>query len=336
MNGENIRVHVLAGDIGGTTTRLQIAACGGGHCRLLHEQRFASAAFAQFSAVLREFLRNAPAAEIHAACFGVAGPVQPTAGGQFVQVTNLPWQLDSGALAREFGIARVRLINDFQAIGYAIEHLAPDQLLVVQPGEPIVHAPRAVLGAGTGLGQALLIWQGEHYEVLATEGGHADFGPTDELTVELSRYLLAHFGHASYELILSGAGLVRLYAFLREREKAPESATMVEALRQGDPAAITHAALQAGDPLANRVLDLFVRIYGAQAGNLALSAGATGGVYIAGGIAPIIASRLETDAFRQAFRNKGSMSAYAARIPVTIVTDAEPGLAGARQVALRL
>lgn len=327
-------MYILAGDIGGTSTRLHIAACDAGGCRPQREQRFASADFPHLSAVLREFLQDLPATDIHAACFGVAGPIQQTPGGQFVQVTNLPWQVDSEALAREFGFSKVRLINDFQAIGYAIEHLGPEQLMVVQQGEPLTHGPRAVLGAGTGLGQALLVWQGEHYEVIATEGGHADYGPTDELTVELSRYLFAHFGHASYELILSGAGLVRLYSFLRERRAAPESAAVARALRDGDPAAvITHAALQQGDPLSNRALDLFVQIYGAQAGNLALTAGATGGVYIAGGIAPKIVSRLGSDIFLHAFRNKGSMSSWTSRIPVQVVIEPEPGLAGALSVA---
>jgi glucokinase len=327
-------VHILAGDIGGTSTRLQIAVCDGDACRPLREQRFASADFTGLSAVLREFLQDAPAIDIRAACFGIAGPIQQTGAGQFVKVTNLPWQLESDALAREFGIAKVLLINDFQAIGYAIERLAPEQLCVVQQGEPLMHGPRAVLGAGTGLGQALLVWQGEHYEVIATEGGHADFGPTDELTVDLSRYLLAHFGHASYEKILSGVGLVRLYSFLRERGAAPESAAIARALCDGDPAAVvTHAALQQGDPLANRALDLFVQIYGAQAGNLALTAGATGGIYIAGGIAPRIVSRLASDIFLRAFRNKGAMSSWASRIPVQVVMEPEPGLAGALALA---
>lgn len=327
-------MHVLAGDIGGTTTRLQIAACEAGVCRPLREQRFASATFPQFTAVLHEFLKDAPADRIRSACFGIAGPVQQTVTGQFVRVTNLPWQLDSDALAREFGIAKLRLINDFQAIGYAIEHLAPEQLLVVQQGQPIAHGPRAVLGAGTGLGQALLVWQGERYEVLATEGGHADYGPTDELTLELSRYLFSHFGHSSYELVLSGTGLVRLYQFLRERGAAPESAALAHALREGNPAAaITRAALQDNDPLANRTLDLFVQIYGAQAGNLALMSGATGGVYLAGGIAPKIASRLCSDTFLHAFRNKGVMSSWTNRIPVQIVIEPQPGLAGALRVA---
>ena len=329
-------MHVLAGDIGGTTTRLQIAVCEDGACRPLREQRFASAAFPHFSAVLHEFLKDGPAVEIRSACFGVAGPVLPTAAGQFVQVTNLPWQLDSAALAREFGIARVRLVNDFQAIGYAIEHLRAEQLLVVQEGQPVAHGPRAVLGAGTGLGQAVLVWQGERYEVLATEGGHADFGPTDELTVELSRYLLAHFGHASYELLLSGAGLFRLYSFLRERGAMPESPPMAKALRDGNPAAITRAAMQEGDPLSNLALELFVRIYGAQAGNLALTTGATGGVYITGGIALRILSRLNSNTFMHAFSNKGNMSSWTKRIPVYIVLEPEPGLAGALSVARRL
>jgi glucokinase len=334
--GENAAVYLLAGDIGGTQTRLRLAECVGGICHSLRERHFESLSFPHLSAIIHEFLQDLPVRGIHAVCLGVAGPVQQTVSGQRVKVTNLPWEVDSAVLAREFDFQKVRLINDFEAIGYAIEGLAPQQLQVLQHGEPVPHGPRAVIGAGTGLGAALLVWQGSRYEVIPTEGGHADFGPTDELTIDLARYLLSHFGHSSYELILSGAGLVRLCAFLRDRGMAPESALVTQALREHDPAGITRAALQQEDPLANRTLDLFIQIYGAQAGNMALTAGATGGVYIAGGIAPKIISRLASETFRTAFRNKGNMSSYVARIPVLVVMEPEPGLVGALRIASRL
>jgi glucokinase len=329
-------MHVLAGDIGGTHTRLRLARCEDGGCRTLRDQHFLSQEYAGLPEILREFLKN-ESQPIDTACLGVAGPVQQSAHGQSVQVTHLPWRLESAALARTLKIAQVRLINDFQAIGYGIEALNESDLVVLQPGEPVRHGPRAVIGAGTGLGQGLLVWQQDHYEAIATEGGHADFGPTDELQIDLARYLFRTAGQASYELILSGPGLVRLYLFLRARSEAPETPAVAAAMKSGDPAAaITQAALALNDPLANNTLDLFVSIYGAQAGNLALMAGATGGVYIAGGIAPKIISRLADGRFLRAFLNKGNMSSYVRTIPVQVIMNPEAGLAGAVQAARRL
>jgi glucokinase len=332
-------MRILAGDIGGTNVRLRIAEVDDGGIRTMATARFESARFTTFAQLLHEFLAMpevVAAALPDAACLAVAGPIRQTSSGQMVQVTNLPWVVDSTPLARDFGFARLQLINDFQAVGYGIEALKADELVVLQHGEPEPHGVRAVLGAGTGLGQAILVWQGDRYTVLPTEGGHADFGPVDELQIELARHLLRQHGHASYELILSGPGLVRLYAFLRARRSAPESAAVAQAMQAGDPAAaITQAALQHGDALAQQALDLFVRIYGAQAGNLALAAGATGGIDIAGGIAPKIISAFGEN-FLNAFRNKGLMTSYLRGIPVRVILNAEVGLFGAMQVAARL
>ena len=236
--------HVLAADIGGTHTRLCIAHCERGATRIVSERTYASAAYSRFADMLREFLSDVADNAIAVACFAVAGPVRETPAGQTVKVTNLPWEIGAAALAREFGLPKVRLINDFQAIGYGIEALTEPDFTVLQMGNPVSHGPRAVIGAGTGLGQAILVWQQDRYEVIATEGGHADFGPTDELQVELARYLIKECGRASYELILSGPGLVRLYEFLRSGCDAPQSPTLDEAMKTGDPAAaITRAAL---------------------------------------------------------------------------------------------
>lgn len=329
-------MHVLAGDIGGTKTLLRIARVDGNTFHVVRERRFDSHAYAGFQALLADFLQDEPGTRVHTACLGIAGPVQETGHGQFVEVTNLPWRIDSRELAGKFGIASVRLINDLQAIAFGLEALDEDDRVVLQKGEAAPRGPRAVLAAGTGLGQAYLVWQQDHYEAIATEGGHADFGPTDALQVDLARWLVKKLGRASYEHVLSGPGLVRIYTFLRDTGVAPESAGMAAALQQGDPAAaITRAALQQADALADRALNLFVAIYAAQAGNLALMAGATGGVYIAGGIAPKILPRLTTDEFLQNFRRKGEMSAYVARVPLTVVTGSQPALSGAQRVAAR-
>lgn len=323
-------MRVLAADIGGTTTRVCMAECDGGACRALRTQHYASAQYAGLSAILREFLRHENPATIDSACIAVAGPVRATAGGQQARVTNLPWELDSAALAHAFGLARLRLINDFEAVGYGLEALGEHERVALQPGDAPAHAPRAVIGAGTGLGQAILVWQGEGYTVLPTEGGHADFGPTDALQFDLARWLHARHGHASYEQVLSGPGLARLYEFLRERIATPESLT----LHDDAAAAVTQAAFERGDPVARAAVQLFARIYGAQAGNLALTVGATGGVYVAGGIAPRVLPAFAGD-FLAAFRNKGSMSAYVAAIPVWLVTNPQVGLLGAMHTAAR-
>lgn len=330
-------MQVLAGDIGGTRARLWIAHSDGHTCRMHHEQFFESRRYPGLTPILQEFLTAEAVGAVAAVCLGIAGPIRHTDGGEYCKVTNLPWEVDSRELMRTLKLPRVRLINDFQAIGYGIEALRDEDVAVLQPGVVQQHAPRVVLGAGTGLGQGILVWQGDHYETIATEGGHVEFGPTDDLQLELARYLLKTEGHSSYELILSGHGLVRLYGFLRAHGVASESPEVAQSMRAGDAAAvITQAAMDSLDPLASQTLDLFVRIYGAQAGNLALTAGATGGVYIAGGIAPKILEKVREGGFLRAFRNKANMSHYVERIPVRVVVNESVGLLGAALAAGRL
>jgi glucokinase len=330
-------MRVLAGDIGGTKTLLQIAECKSGRCRAVREQRFDSASYISFSSIIDQFLKQERKNSIKAACFGIAGPIQETTRGEFVKVTNLPWEIHGLELKRRFRIPRLRLINDFQAIGYGIEALKKKDLVVLQKGKAVKHGPRSVLGAGTGLGQGILIWSNDHYVPVATEGGHANFAPTDEQQIGLARYLLKTAGRTSWELVLSGHGLVQLYSYLKTHGVTPESEQVARAMHDDDSAAvITHAAMTGNDPLANQALDLFVDIYGAQAGNLALTMGATGGVYIAGGIAPKIISRITDGRFMRAFLNKGKMQKYVAAIPVQVVINPQVGLIGAVLAAARL
>lgn len=329
-------IHILAGDIGGTSTCLCVAECTRGVCHPQRTQQFVSARYASLTAILREFLKPETIPAFGAVCMAIAGPVRSTSASQSARVTNLPWQIDSGVLAQTFGFAHVRLINDFEAIGHGLPTLESGDFAVLQNGDPAPHGPRALIGAGTGLGQAILLWQDNQYAVIPTEGGHTDFAPVDELQHELARDLLRQSGHVSYEMILSGSGLVRLYAFLRARRATTESATLAQAMQTGDPAAaITQAALHEGDPLAQQTLDLFVRIYGAQAGNLALTAGATGGIDIAGGIAPKILPAFGEN-FLSAFRNKGVMANYLSAVPVRVIKNTRAGLHGAALVAARL
>lgn len=330
-------MHVLAGDIGGTKTLLRIAEVNDGVQRIVRQQRFENARFRDFADVLKTFLADESCAALSGVCFGIAGPVRDTPHGQYVKVTNLPWEIDSAGLMREFGFKRISLINDFAAIGHAIGTLEEKEFVALNHGTPDVNGPRGVIGAGTGLGQAILIKRNDRYDVIATEGSKADFGPTNELQLDLARYLIQRHGRGSYELILSGSGLVRLYEFLRERGEAAESPAVAEAMKHGDPAAIiTQAGTEAKDALASATLDLFVAVYGAQAGNVALTIGATGGMYIAGGIAPKLIERLAGGNFMRAFSNRAKMSDYASAIPVWVVMNPEIGLLGAVALASRL
>lgn len=329
-------MHYLAGDIGGTHTRLLLAERSGDVQRILSEKCFESRKYAGLAQVIADFRSMGPPVVIDAACFAVAGPIQRSSTEDWVHVTNLPWIITRSELANAIGVSPVRLMNDFEAVGHGIAQLKEEDMLVLQAGQTGSHGPRVVLGAGTGLGQALVLQCGEQELVVPTEGGHVDFGPTDAMQLELTQWLMEKLGRASYEDILSGGGLARLYKFLHSRGTIPESDTVAAAFKQGDPAAAIHAAALKKDPLAQAALDLFVSIYGAQAGNVALACGATGGVYVAGGIAPRILQQLRGGAFLAAFLGKGRMTELLRRIPLRIVVSPAVGLQGALACAARL
>lgn len=330
---------VLAGDIGGTKTLLQIARFEGGQVRpshILHEQRFESADFEQLETMVEPFLNDqgVDADSLHGACFGVAGPVSSTQQGERARLTNLPWQLDSHSLARNTGISRVKLINDFQAIGHGIETLTENELYTLHDVPATEGGPRVVLGAGTGLGVALLFPEGGQYRVWGTEAGHRDFAPTSEEQQALLRFLHDELnGHVSYERLLSGPGLVNIYRFvLHHHNHNVENDAL---LKQPDPAAAISSQFEQ-NPHARQALSLFLEIYAAEAGNLALTTLSTGGVYLAGGIAPKIKQRFKRERFNQQFCDKGRMKPILETIPVHIVTNPHIGLAGAALVASRL
>ena len=325
---------VLAGDIGGTKTLLQIADFDRDRYRVLAQRRFENEAYTSLSAIIEEFMgEQRPKPRLKAACLGVAGPILDTGDGERVRLTNLPWCVDSKDLRASLGIPKVRLINDLQAAGYGMQLLAPQDFITLQAGEPQAFGTRALIGAGTGLGQGLLIWQHDHYEPHPTEGGHADFAPTDAVQIDLLKFLLRDHPRASYERVLSGQGLVNIYHFLCARHGKPET---ISHDVDDHAAAIAVAAHERKDPLASEALEIFAQIYGAQAGNLALTVMATGGVYITGGIAPKILPWLTDGRFLKAFLHKGRMSALAARMPVHIVTNPAIGLMGTALAASRL
>jgi glucokinase len=322
--------RVLAGDIGGTNARFAILDVRGPtEARIVHEARYPSATAPGLASLVTRYLAEA-GAQPEVACFGIACPV---VDGD-CEAPNLPWKVDTRVLAREIGIPRTTVINDFHAVGYGLHSLSDDEVEVLQPGVAVAHGPIALIGAGTGLGQGYLLWEGSRYVVHPSEGGHADFSPTDELQRDLLASLAGEFGRVSSERILSGEGLGRIYRFLASAGVAEEQAAVRDEMAGKDPAAvITRHGLAGTDPLSVKALDLFVRAYGTAAGNLALTILASGGVYIAGGIASKIVRRLADGAFMEAFRDKGRLSSVAARIPVRVILTGDVALYGAAAVA---
>ena len=321
--------YFLAGDIGGTKTLLQISATDSARAPLL-QKSYPSAGYAGLAEMLDEFLREAGQTEIFAACFALAGPVS----GRRVKLTNLPWGVDADAIAARFGIARVSLINDFEAVGLGIAALQPADLLTLEAGVPQAQGVRVAVGAGTGLGVAWLTWQNGDYAVHPSEGGHMDFAPADAIQYELLCHLQQRHGHVSYERIVSGPGLVAILEFLRDRGSAVPSAQLLAAMAEGDAAAaIAQFAQQGDDTIARMALDLFIQIYGAFVGNVALAALPHGGIYVAGGIAAKIAPAMQHGAFLRAFQDKGRFADLLKTLPVHIVLNPQVGLLGANAVA---
>jgi glucokinase len=323
---------ILAGDIGGTKALLMLAAMRKGRLTPMLERRYAVADFGGFSAMLGGFLAECHAhcgrkTRVASACFGAAGPATKDS----IQMTNLPWRLDAGVIAAEFGIARVRLVNDFEAAAAGIAALSPGDCATLQRGEPLQQGARVVIGAGTGLGVAYAFAQGKRYRIIAGEGGHAGFAPADDEQMRLWQALHAQLGRVSAEHVLSGAGLVRIYEFLRA--EFPGVPALLERVRTEGAAAVSRLALEQGDPLACRALDLFIACYGAAAGDHALAVMARGGVYVAGGIARKILSRLAAGGFTAAFNAKGEHARLNLRVPVHVVTTERLGLLGAALIA---
>jgi len=320
---------ILAGDIGGTNARLAYFQPQNGHLQLVSERVFPSREHSELGEIVSRFLDDS-GAHPEAACFGIAGPVR---NGR-VETSNLPWVIEQSRLAKQIHLPATLLINDLEASAWGIGALAEGDLVTLnRPSGPAV-GNQAVIAPGTGLGEAGLFWDGTRHHVFACEGGHCDFAPQDDLQIELLRFLRARFGHVSYERTLSGPGLVNVYEFLRESGFAKESPAMAEATKKGDAAAaISRAALEGGDPLAEKALDVFVSVYGAEASNLALKAMATGGLFLAGGISPKILAKLTGPTFMQSFRDKGRLRPLVESVPVHVVTNEKAGLLGAARCA---
>ena len=320
---------ILAGDIGGTNARLAYFQPQNGHLRLISERVFPSREHSELGEIVTQFLDES-ATRPEVACFGIAGPVR---NGR-VETSNLPWVIEQSRLARQIRLPATLLINDLEATAWSLGALTAGDLLPLNQVSGPIAGNQAVIAPGTGLGEAGLFWDGSHHHVFASEGGHTDFAPQDDLQIELLRFLKARFGHVSYERILSGPGLVNVYEFLRGNGCEEESPELAAALQKGDAAAaISRAALDGSDRLAEKSLDLWISVYGAEAANLALKVMATGGLFLAGGITPKILLKLQGPLFMQSFLQKGRLRPLVESIPVQVVTNEKAGLLGAARCA---
>src|SRR5579862_7558354 len=320
---------ILAGDIGGTNARLAYFQPQNGRLRLVSERTFPSREHSEFGEIVSQFV-DSSGTQPEAACFGIAGPVRH---GR-VETSNLPWVIEQSKLAKQIHLPATLLINDLEASAWGIGALSDGDLVPLNHVSGPAVGNQAVIAPETGLGEAGLFWDGSRHHVFACEGGHTDFGPQGDLQIELVRFLKARFGHVSYERVLSGPGLVNVYEFLRDYGCAKESVGFAAALKQGDPAAvISHAALNGTEPLAEKALDLWISVYGAEAANLALKVLATGGLFLAGGISPKIIEKLKGPGFMKAFVDKGRLRPLLESIPVQVITNDKAGLLGAARCA---
>ncbi|MDE2314366.1 MAG: glucokinase [Elusimicrobia bacterium] len=322
---------VLAGDVGGTNTRLALFKPGAA-LKPAALDIYPSRDYDSLGAALKAFTAK-HGAGVAAACLGVAGPVKD---GR-VEATNLPWDIDARALSPFLGGAPVRLLNDLEANAWGLAELSDKDFASLNAGAPGASGHQALIAAGTGLGQALLIDAGGRKTPVATEGGHADFAPRTDEEAALLAFLRGKFGRVSCERVLSGPGLVNIYDFLRQVRKMHEPAWLAGEMKSEDPsAAISKAALEGRAEICARALEIFVSVYGAQAGNMALSVLSRGGVFLGGGIAPKILSELQKPAFMKAFLNKGRMSPVLETIPVRVVLNDHAALLGAARCALQM
>jgi glucokinase len=321
---------ILAGDIGGTHARLAFFSSTHGRLRLVCEAAFPSRQYLGLEEIVLKFIEK-ESEPVEAACFGIPGPVR---NGR-AQTSNLPWIVDSSRLARELKVPSAFLINDLEANAWGIGELAKVDLLTLNQGTGNILGNKAVIAAGTGLGEAGMFWDGRQHYAFACEGGHADFAPRNDLEIALLQYLKTKFGRVSYERVLSGPGLLNIYRFLHDTGRGEEPRWLSEEMNKLDPAAvISQAALDRKCPLCEQALDLFVSIYGAETGNLALKMLATSGVYIGGGIAPQIIPRLKAGAFLDAFVDKGRLRPLMEAIPVHVIVNENAGLLGAARCAV--
>ena len=319
---------ILAGDVGGTKVHLALFDFIDGNLKHARDKQFPAKEYAGLEAIVKEFL---VAEKVTAACFGVPGPVRD---GR-LRLTNLPWTLDRRELARNLEIDYVFLINDLQANGYGIAELEADQVYTLSEGDARQVGNRALISAGTGLGEGFIIWDGRNYVPYPSEGGHADFAPRNRDEFDLLRFLRHKYnGRVSYERVVSGQGLTNIYEFLREVRGLEEPVWLAERITEEDPnVVIVESALKARSEICERALDMFVSAYGAEAGNLALKVMSVGGLYVGGGVAPRILEKLKDGTFLKAFTDKGRLSQLLVNMPVRVILESRAALIGAAAYA---
>jgi glucokinase len=321
-------MSILTGDIGGTNTRLALFECSERIPELVTLETFRSADFSDLAAVLTAFL-DRTGESCQRACFGLAGPI----AGRVMRLTNLPWVVDANSLEDRFGFESVSLINDLEAVGWGLPLLESTELRVINQGAKETRGNQAVIAAGTGLGEAGLFWDGSQHRSFACEGGHATFSPTSDEDWELRRFLGRTYEHVSWERVVSGPGLAAIYEFVRQGYRRLGDGVDVESVDVA--AAIVDAATRGVSEVAEMAVRIFVRLYGSEAGNLALKTMATDGVFLAGGIAPKIVDWLADGTFMYGFTSKGRMRPLLEAMPVSVVLNDRVALLGAaRRAAL--
>lgn len=328
---------ILAGDVGGTKVHLALYRFEQAALQHVRDQKFSAPQYPDLQSIVREFLAVDGAQgpqnsdTIDAACFGVPGPVRKNV----IRLTNLPWTLDSRQLARDLDIEHLFLINDLEANGYGINELSADQVFILSEGDSSQVGNRGLIAAGTGLGEGMMIWNGKSHIPMASEGGHTDFAPRNALEMELLQHLRAGLnGHVSWERVCSGIGLKNIYAFLRDVKKMEESSALRQRMQEEDPNSVIGELGESGEnELCAKTLNIFVSVYGAEAGNLALKILAHGGIYVGGGIAPKVLKTMLSGAFMDAFCDKGRMHDLVANMPVRIILESRAALMGAAAYA---
>ena len=319
---------ILAGDIGGTNTRLGLYSAAGGPDAPIVQKIYQSRAYAGLEEIVHSFL-SGHQISVSRASIGVAGPIK----NNQATITNLPWVINGDKLGHETGISHVSLLNDLEAMAHAIPNLDDSMLETINAGVPMAESVKALIAPGTGLGEVFLTWDGSRYQPHRSEGGHTEFGPRNKLEIELLSYMLERYEHVSYEWVCSGIGIPNLYCFLRDTGRFPEPVSLARALAETEDKTplIVNAGLQEPEthPICVEVLRMFTSILGAQAGNLAMTVSSFDGMYVGGGIPPRIADYIRSPLFLNAFQDKGRLKAMVADMPIYLITHPNTALLGA-------
>lgn len=317
---------ILAGDLGGTKAILAVFEENVGFETPLIKQSLPSRNFQNFYDLLKDFLSQHQKLSIKKASFGVAGPILKGVAS----ISNLGWQIEEAKLKEILNTNQVKLLNDLESMSYGILLLKEKDLETLNPGNPIANGNIAVLAAGTGLGEAFLVWNEGHYQAIASEGGHVDFAPQNEVEMELLKFLWNKLGHVSYERVVSGIGISNIYEFVKKYRNYQEPSSLSVRFQNEDPnVVITELGMAGTNPICEETLNIFISAYGAEAGNLALKVMSTRGVFIGGGIAPKILQKFKENFFMDSFLNKGRFVNVLKNFPVKIILNQDAALIGA-------